>query len=372
MKTKIWIVIWGLKDGGAEVLAREYARLVDKQAFDAAIVTMYPFTNTANYHRAKEEGLKVYSIFNRRNFITRAIRVLIGRWYIPMVLRTMLEKDRPDVIHFNSQMARWFTSIKRQLSGIRLLYTCHSEVSKHFFEEEEAAVWQLIREPGLRLIALHEDMKNELNQRFDKDDTVVIRNGVELRSFREVGINRKDKRNGIGIAEDAYVVGHVGRFSKEKNHTFLLQVFQQIVERKPNAHLLLIGNGALRENIIQTISMMHLEDRVTILSHRKDIPELLHIMDVVVFPSLYEGLSVTLVEAQASGLKCVVSDSINSANYLSENTIPVSLNEPAEVWAEIALDAGVKNPVYGDIEVYDMGREIRRLERLYQGKLEVR
>lgn len=372
MKTKVWIVIWGLKDGGAEVLARDYARLVDKQSFESTIVTMYPFEDTANYRRAKEAGLRVISIFSKRNTFTRAARILLGKWYIPHALKRLLNQEQPDAIHFNSKMASYFTSMRKQLSGIQLLYTCHSEVSKYFREvEEELAVRQLIEDPGLRLIALHEDMRKELDQRFGTDNTVVIRNGVDIRSYREIAIDKEEKRESVGIPRDAYVVGHIGRFFKGKNHAFLLQVFQKIAQKKPNAHLLLVGNGELREEIIQKISQMQLQDRVTILSHRTDIPELLHIMDVMVFPSFFEGLSVVLVEAQASGLRCVVSDSINPANYLAETTIPVSLTVDAEKWADIALDETVRNSEYGNIEDYDMKKEICRLERLYQGKLDV-
>ena len=94
-------------------------------------------------------------------------------------------------------------------------------------------------------------------------------------------------------------------------------------------------------------------------------------MDVMVFPSLFEGLSVTLVEAQASGLKCVISDAINQANLLTPQTIPVSLNASAKQWAQTVLDNGIRNENCGDIEDYDMNHEIHRLERLYQGKWDV-
>lgn len=363
---KVWIVIWGLKDGGAEVLAREYASLVNKQQFEATIVTMYPFTDTANYQCAKHAGLKVLSVFKKRNTITRAVRVLLGKWYIALVLKKMLVKERPDVIHFNSPMACYFVPLQKQLSNINLLYTCHSEVCKHFFDKEEAAVRQLNQQPGLRLIALHTDMQQELDQLFGKDDTVVIRNGVDIERFREVKSSREDTLKSIGISQDSYVVGHVGRFAKVKNHAFLLQIFQKIAEKKQNAHLLLIGNGELQEEVKQAIKQQNIEEKVTILSHRTDIPELLHAMDVMIFPSFYEGLSVTLVEAQASGLKCVVSDSINQANFLSDKTVPMSLSESADAWAKVALDDKAENTEYSDIEEYDMNREIHRLEKLYQ------
>lgn len=371
MKTKVWIAIWGLKDGGAEVLARTYADMVDQQAFEPTLVTIYPFENTANYQYAKAAGLKICSVFKKRNTVTRALRLLFGKWYIPCVLKRMLIREKPDAIHFNSQIASWFAPLRKELSGIRLLYTCHSEPRKYFSEEEKQAVQQLVDDCDLQLIALHGDMKVELDQLFSTNNTVVIRNGVDFRRFRMQASDPAATRKSLGIAQDAYVVGHVGRLSAVKNHMFLLQVFQEIVARKPNAHLLLVGSGELKEQIKEQIKQQHLVECVTLISHRTDVPDLLRIMDVMVFPSLFEGLSVTLVEAQASGLKCVISDAINSANLLSPQTIPVSLNAPVKTWADIILDDTIRNEDHGDLEAYDMNREIHRLERLYQGELDV-
>ena len=371
MKTKVWLVIWGLKDGGAEVLARVYASMVDKQNFETTVVTMYPFEKTANYQQAKEAGLNVLSIFQKRNKITRMVRLLVGKWYIPFKIKKLIAKEKPDTIHFNSQMAECFTSLGKALDGIRLLYTCHSEPRKYFSGEETRAVQQLVDEHDLRLIALHDDMKVQLDQMFSKKDTVVLRNGVDFTKYRRFGGDPEAMRRNLDIAQDAYVVGHVGRFTKAKNHMFLLQVFREIVQLRPNAHLLLVGSGELKEQITQEITDLQLDGKVTILSHRTDIPDLLQVMDVMVFPSLFEGLSVTLVEAQASGLKCVISDAINQANLLTPQTIPVSLNASAKQWAQTVLDNGIRNENCGDIEDYDMNHEIHRLERLYQGKWDV-
>lgn len=371
MKTKVWFAIWGLKDGGAEVLARTYADMVDKQAFEPTLVTIYPFENTANYRHAKVAGLQIRSVFKKRNTVTRVLRLLIGKWYIPYVLKRMLIREKPDAIHFNSQLAALFTTLRKELSGIRLLYTCHSEPRKYFSQEEKKAVSQLVDDCGLQLIALHQDMKAELDRMFSTDRTVVIRNGVDFGRFRGSASDPAVTRENLGIAPDAYVVGHIGRLSSAKNHMFLLQVFRQILWKQPKAHLLLVGSGELKEQIKEQISQLNLDEHVTLISHRTDVPDLLHAMDVMVFPSLFEGLSVTLVEAQASGLKCVISDTINPANRLSSATIPVSLDAPAEAWADIVLDDSIKNENHGDIEAYDMNREIHRLERLYQGELDV-
>lgn len=367
MKLKVWQVIWGLKDGGAENLARVYAQSVDNAQFECTIVTLYPFTNTANYKRALGAGLSAVAIFKRRNIFTRGINLLFGKWYVPSVLKRMLKHTKPDVIHFNSPMAAYFVSVMKELAGIRLLYTCHSEVSKYICSDEESAIRELIKLYGMRLIGLHEDMQEELNARFGVNDVVVIKNGVDIDCFREHMRPNVRKRNSLGIPEDAFVVGHIGRFSRVKNHEFLLKIFIEILKRNQKAYLLLIGNGELDAEVRKRIGKLQLVEHVKILSHRTDIPELLTVMDVMVFPSFYEGLSVTLVEAQASGLRCIVSDSVNQENFLLDTTIPMSLNSDVNAWADAALNAQRRNAFYGNIEDYNMKREIRRLEKVYCG-----
>lgn len=367
MKTRVWQVVWGLKDGGAENLAREYAQLLDKDRYDTTIVTMYPFIHTANYQKAMDAGLRVISVFKRRNAFSRAVRVLCGKWYIPFVLRRLLTKEKPDLIHFNSQMAKVFLPAKKKLVGKRLVYTCHNEVQKHFFTEEEAAVRALIGLYDLRLIGLHEQMRKELNTRFGVRNTVIIRNGVDIDRFRACTRPNAGIRELIGIPQGAFVVGHVGRFSLAKNHEFLLNVFKEILQRNDDAHLLLIGNGELEGQIKQQIAELRLAERVTILSHRTDIPELLSAMDVMVFPSFFEGLPVTLVEAQASGLRCIVSDVVNKETFLLDTTIPMSLDSGVSAWADAALDDSRRCTEHGNVDDYDMKKEIRRLERVYCG-----
>ena len=91
-------------------------------------------------------------------------------------------------------------------------------------------------------------------------------------------------------------------------------------------------------------------------------------MNVFLFPSLFEGLSVTLIEAQVLGLRCVVSDKINKETFQNESVVPVSLDEPIEKWADIILDEAIKGPYKGNIDNYNMNKEIKRLEKLYMGE----
>jgi glycosyltransferase involved in cell wall biosynthesis len=232
-------------------------------------------------------------------------------------------------------------------------------------EEEGIAARHLIKENGLRLIALHDEMKTELNEMFGIDNTVVIRNGVDFKRFQNVKVSKKEIRKSLGIPENAYVVGHVGRFDRVKNHEFLVEIFNELVKRKDNAFLLLVGVGELEENIEMKLHNYGLDGKYLILSHRSDIPELMKAMDVFVFPSLYEGLGIVLIEAQVSNLRCIVSDSVPKEAFQTDLAVPVSLNKSVSEWCDVILDDSIKDKNNGDINNYDMNKEIKRLEELY-------
>ena len=135
------------------------------------------------------------------------------------------------------------------------------------------------------------------------------------------------------------VIGHVGRFNAQKNHKFLLQIFKIVHEIEPNSCLLLIGKGELEIEIKENIKKLGIEDAVRILGVRKDVPELMLAMDIYLFPSFYEGMPNTIIEAQATGLKCILSNTITKEADITGNLTYVSLDKSAEEWANIVLSA---------------------------------
>ena len=163
-------------------------------------------------------------------------------------------------------------------------------------------------------------------------------NAVDTELFRYDEKTRKNKRKELGISDNSFLVGHIGRFAEQKNHLFLLDIFKEIVSLHPDSVLLLVGDGELRQQIEAKIKTLNLEGKVVLLGLRSDVNELLMAMDVLVFPSKYEGLPVTLVEAQCSGLPCVISDKVPSDSILIKELIQVcSLADSSSEWAEIAL-----------------------------------
>ncbi|MGW5983729.1 glycosyltransferase family 1 protein [Bacillus mycoides] len=140
--------------------------------------------------------------------------------------------------------------------------------------------------------------------------TEIFKNGIECAKFAFSSEIREQVRKELKLHEDAFVIGHVGRFAYPKNHTFLIDIFAQLIESRPKSILLLVGDGPLRVEMEKKAEKLNLTNRVKFLGIRSDINRLLQAFDIFVFPSIYEGLPVTLIEAQGAGLPCVISDNI--------------------------------------------------------------
>lgn len=179
----------------------------------------------------------------------------------------------------------------------------------------------------------------------------VILNGIDSSKFIFDENVRNEVRGELGL-EGKFVVGHVGRFERQKNHEFLLDVFAEIAKRRENAVLVLVGIGSLMDAMKQKASALGISDKVLFLGFRDDRNRIMQAMDVFVFPSLYEGLSVVLLEAQASGMPVFVSDSTTKEVSYSPYIRFLSLQHYAVEWADCILSF-----VSGDRE--DMTTKIR-------------
>lgn len=165
----------------------------------------------------------------------------------------------------------------------------------------------------------------------------LVPNGVELDRFRYSPEERSRIREELGL-DGEFVVGHVGRFAEPKNHSRVLRIFASLLLLEPQARLLLVGDGKLRSSILHDIRSLELDEHVILVGSRADVPALLCAMDVLLFPSFYEGLPVTIVEAQASGLPCVVADSVTDEVGLTDLVRFISLATHDNVWVDALLE----------------------------------
>ncbi|MCC8076498.1 MAG: glycosyltransferase family 1 protein [Clostridiales bacterium] len=172
---------------------------------------------------------------------------------------------------------------------------------------------------------------------FGGADFTVIPNAIEGNRFLFDVQTREEMRAELGISQGEFVVGHVGRLSYQKNHRFLVQIFASILEKNPNALLLLVGTGEKEAEIRKQTEKLGINGRVRFLGSRDDVARLYQAMDVLVLPSLFEGVPVVGIEAQFADLPCVFSDKVPKEVKLSEKTVFLSLEQPPEQWAKTIL-----------------------------------
>lgn len=165
----------------------------------------------------------------------------------------------------------------------------------------------------------------------------MLHNAVDLGAYKFYPEARERLRADLGLT-NRLVVGHIGRFMEQKNHAFLLEVFCEIKKQNKNAILLLVGgNGDLESQVRQKVVDLGLEDSVVFVGIRSDIPQLLSAMDVFVMPSFFEGMPNTVIEAQATGLPCVISDTITREANITGLVQYLPL-KASEIWADMALN----------------------------------
>lgn len=167
----------------------------------------------------------------------------------------------------------------------------------------------------------------------ESDRFRVLNNAIETTRYVYNPETRKRMRAELGI-ENAFVIGHIGRFNYQKNHEFLIDIFYEVLKKEPKARLLLVGDGDLRPQIEAKIKKLGIVDKVIMTGVRKDVPDILQAMDCFVFPSHYEGLPVTVIEAQAACLPCVISENITSEVNISGKVQYISIASEPVSWIE--------------------------------------
>ena len=191
----------------------------------------------------------------------------------------------------------------------------------------------LIRRYATHMFTCGRDSGDWLYGRGSRDRFVYLPNAIETGRFQYNSLTRERLRSQYGF-EGKLVLGHVGRMEKVKNQTFLLDILKSLTGSGADAVCLLIGKGSQEEKLREKTRALGLEDRVFFMGARDDVADLLQMMDAFVFPSYFEGASVSLIEAQTAGLPCFVSAEQSQDAIITGNVCRISLKESADAWAE--------------------------------------
>jgi glycosyltransferase EpsF len=359
---KVANVIGSLCKGGVESVVFNYYKFMDKNVirFDFIIDDNSP-CNLPDEIIAL--GCKVYRIppYTKLSAYVKA-------------LKNIFIQENYKIVHSHMNTLSVFTLYAAKKAGVpvRIAHS-HSTAGKGEFKKN---LLKYTLRPFSKLYPTHLFACSEYAGRwlfgdktFNKGKVIIFNNAVDVSEFIYNEEVRNKIRSEFGL-NNKFVVGHIGRFTAQKNHSFLVNIFKEVHKRNQESVLLLVGDGELRTQTYEKIKALNLQDYVIFAGLRDDVNEIYQAMDVFVLPSLYEGLPVVGVEAQMSGLYCVFSDAMTSEAKLLDSTLFMNIfNDSADEWAECILSeqSYKRSDVSGqaNIKKYDINDEAKKLEMKY-------
>lgn len=252
-----------------------------------------------------------------------------------MLLRRALREHPCDVFHIHTHhaMDAFLSALGAKAAGVKTVAVHSHNTSALHHLKAHRLFRRLLPLLRIRRFACSEAAGRWM---FTKDNFRVLHNGLELNKLYFRPELRQQVRRQMGW-EGKKIVGHVGRFNEQKNHRFLIEIFEKLHAKDPATHLVLVGKGELEEEIRALVTKKNLADAVSFLGIRSDVATLYQGMDLFLFPSLFEGLSVVLVEAQACDLACLISSTNSPETLITDRAVMNPLEKSAEHWAEKAL-----------------------------------
>ena len=305
-----------------------------------------------NYYRAMDRSKVQFDFFLDRNssFPQREeIERLGGRYYLVppyylgfsyfFTLKRLFRENGYHIVHGQLNTVNALPLLAAKCAGVPVRI-CHNHSTGNWAEGPKTLVKHLLR-PFARLWATDDFACGIATGRWmfgkkkmDEGRVRIVPNAVETSGLLFQESERQARRAELGIGPDAFLVGHVGRFTFAKNHAYLIDIFEALHKKAPDSILLLVGEGNLRDAVERKVRHKHLEDCIRFLGVQKDIGSFYSAMDVFCLPSNYEGFPVVAVEAQLNGLPCVVSDSVTDEVSMSGNVERLSLKAGPEAWAK--------------------------------------
>lgn len=359
---KVLQVMGIVESGGVEAVIMNYYRHIDKTEVQFDFV-MHKGSNSDYIAEVKSMGAKVYEVTPYSNPI-RFIQEVYS----------IIKKENYQIVHSNMNALSLFPLFAAYLAGVpvRILHN-HSTDTKA--EPLRTLVKHLLR-PFAKIFANQYWACSRLaggwmygKKAVKEGKVTIINNAIDLKKFAFDEAKRKKLRDELGL-QDCFVIGHVGRFMKQKNHDFLVDIFAEVAKKQDNAKLLIIGDGPLREQIENKVKTLGLDEKVIFTGVRSDVADLYNAMEVFVLPSFYEGLPVVGVEVQANGLPFLCSSNVTREILISDRIELLKLEDGVKAWAEKILAFVNKKRIMASKDIsksgFDIEVEAKKLGERYR------
>lgn len=345
--------------GGLATVMLNYYRAMDKTGLQIDFAS----TNELDprLHEELKQNNSLY--FNLGNRKKNGIQYLKN-------LNSVLNNNNYDIVHVNGNsatMAMELLVAKRRKVSVRIAHG-HAAQSNYPFLHQILKL--MFKKSYTVSLAVSQKTADWL---FDGYVDRILNNAIDITKYRFDYRKRKIFRDMLG-AGDCVVLGTVGKMTHNKNQSFLLEIFGECRKRNRNSRLILVGDGDLYQSLKDKCRRMGLEEAVYFVGMKDNVADYLQAMDIFVFPSFYEGFGMALLEAQASGLCCLASDTIPYETKVSDGISYLSIQESAELWAEKILNTDRANRREKSSQAckkiresgYCIQTEARKLEQLYR------
>ncbi len=335
-KIKVLIVPSKLIIGGAEKVAADIGLYADPQKY---IIHYVVFGDDIGAYEPELEarGCKIFHLPQPSDSYCAYMKNL----------KKLIRTYHYDVIHAHTMFNIGWAMLAGKLYGVPVRVShAHSALEEHRSIKVrlyEAAMRFLILTCATDYIACGVKAGERLygKKAFKKKGTLIL-NGIDTQGFAFDEQRREVFRKGLGL-DDKFIIGHAGHLAEVKNQAFLLDLMPEILKRQPQAYLLLLGEGENRSALGQRIHELHLEDHVRMTGNVRNMPDYLNAMDVFAFPSLYEGMPLSIIEVQSNGLPCMISDKVPKDVFLTDLLRPLPLNDQS-AWVDAICSAKRETP----------------------------
>lgn len=294
---------------------------------DIDIAAFENFENTADLNELAQYGTNV-------KYVGYSGNKLIKQYKIYKNLLRYLKQNKYDCVHIHSDVANklYIAGKAAKKAGIsKIIFHSHASEVDGNYRKIKRQLHKLTRRKlkdiGTRFVACSDVAAKWMYPNINSQDITIINNGIDLDKFRFNSKVRQQVRKKLKL-NDNLIIGHIGRFSYQKNHQYIIEIFSKLVLHEPKARLLLVGEGPDREVIENLVKEKNLENNVIFYGLSNHVEKLLQAMDVFILPSHFEGLPIVGVEAQTAGVPVIFSDQISKESKLTNNVtfLPIKAN----------------------------------------------
>lgn len=361
-KKNIVIYVSGFYYGGIEEFVTNVVSNISKENINISVLTRYAETSSAAYKKLLNTGISIYS-FDIQHLSLRSVTAFYNK------LNTYFKDNQIDFLHVNGLDEPFVLELAKK-HGIKTAVHVHEPCGESTNPIKDI-IKRFARKRNINNADYYFSCSNETGKityaPFNISEYVVISNGIENKKFAYDSVVRTQLRKELGL--DCITIAHVGRFTDVKNQSFIVDILNELKKMGKRYQLVLVGDGEDREKVEQRISAYQMDDQVKLLGERSDIHKLLQAFDVFIMPSKFEGLGISLLEAQSAGLRCFVSDNIPNEAIVTD-LVTKHLLGAASVWAKaidttnLSYDRTVYSQIVGQSK-YDIRYTCEQLEAIY-------